>query len=61
LQSSQKIVAELFQLGLFLTAIQTGSLNSIWERDGIGAECGQVAGDFSAKGQMIWELRWLAH
>jgi hypothetical protein len=50
-----------FSTGTVVNATQTVSLNTTRERDRIGAECVQVAGDFSAKGQMIWELRWPTH
>jgi hypothetical protein len=52
LQTSQKIVAQLFQRAV-LTGTQPDPLNSIQKRDGIGEECEQIAGDFSDKGQMI--------
>jgi hypothetical protein len=51
LQTSQKIVAQLFQRAV-LTGTQTDPLNSIQKRDRIG-ECEQIAGGFSDKGQMI--------
>jgi uncharacterized protein YjfI (DUF2170 family) len=52
LQTSQKIVAQLFQRVL-LTATQTVPLNSIQKRDRIGEEYEQITGGFSDKGQMI--------
>jgi hypothetical protein len=51
-QTSQKIVAQLFQ-PVVSTGIQRVLLNSIQKRDRIGEECEQIASGFSDKGQII--------